>query len=493
MNTFIVSGLLALAGIAGAAEQKPNIVLILTDDIGWGDMQCYNPQSKIGTPSVDRLAREGMMFTHAHTPAALCAPTRYAMLTGNYPWRGRVPTGTWGFNVPSQLLPGQQTVATMLRTAGYRTSMFGKAGTGGFWAEAPNAKHLGHLAPIQWGFDYSFLIPRGHQALPHAFYENGVRADIEWDTSQVGEQLLAHALRFLDDVEKSDKPFYMHFCTDGAHGPYVPAPTLAGEPLKGVTKMSDHTDMIHETDILTGKLLAGLQQRGLLDNTLVVYTSDNGGLPSERRFGHDSVAGLRGLKARIFEGGTRVPFVVRWPGKIPAGTVRNQPIGTHDLVATALELAGVRVPAGQALDSVSLVPVLLGQRDDLHPVRDSLLVQSSPGRGLQDDGGFCAVKPGELTVDDSEKEEESEPNPRRQKKRTNKQTGLAHAVYDGDWKLVLDASDQPAALYHLATDLAEEKNLIAAPAQADRVRQMEKQYRRIRNSKRSVPLPDEKQ
>jgi len=484
---------LAYAVCGSAAAPRPSFLVIFTDDVGWGDIHCYNPHGKIPTPNVDRLAREGMMFTHAHTPAALCAPTRYAMLTGNYPWRGRNPGGTWGFNVPSQLKPGQKTVAGMLKTAGYRTAMFGKAGTGGFWADAPDEKPGRRLAPMEWGFDYSFLIPRGHQAPPKAFFENGVRVKLDWDVSQVGHRLLDKAVKFLDDIHNSGQPqpFYLYFCTDGAHSPFVPAASLSGQPLKGATKMTDHTDMIHETDILTGKLIEALEQRGLLENTLMVYTSDNGGLPMERPMGHDAVAGLRGRKAFIFEGGTRVPFVVRWPGKVPAGTVRRQPIGTHDIVATALELAGVRVPADQALDSASLVPVLLGQRDDSQPIRDSLQVQSCPGRGPHDDGGTRAVEPGEANGAQSQAtEREAGPGAARKDGTKNGRRGIAHALYVGDWKLVLNDDGKGVSPYNLAEDLAEKHDLIASPEQASRIRQMQKRYGEIRKSKRSVATVD---
>jgi arylsulfatase A-like enzyme len=442
-----------------------------------------------------------MRFMDAHTPAGLCAPTRYSMLTGNYPWRGRAPGGTWGFNVPSQLKPGQETVATMLQRAGYRTAMFGKAGTGGFWADSPGTRPAGELAPIEWGFDYSFLIPRGHQATPHAFYENGVAVGkvengrvADWDPGRVGERLLEKAGAFLDDVVTRSaaaglpQPFYLHFCTDGAHSPYVPAESLAGAPLKGTTKMTEHTDMVHETDILTGALVAALDKRGLLTNTLIFVTSDNGGLPHERQFGHDAVAGLRGKKSFIFEGGHRVPFIACWPGHIPAGTVRQQVVGTHDTVATTLELAGAAVPPGQALDSVSLVPVLLGRRDDSQPVRDDLLVQSSPGRDAFDDGGSRAGRTGSLAKD---QEAEAEATPKTvgaaKRKRQDKGRGMAHAVYRDNWKLVFDGAGQPAALYDLTKDLAEERNLIADVTQAARVGEMSKRFETIRQSTRSVP------
>ena len=515
-----------------AVSARPNIFVILTDDVGWGDFQCYNPSGKISSPNVDRLAREGMRFTHAHTPAALCAPTRYSMLTGNYPWRGRAPGGTWGFNVPAQMLPGQRTVANFLQEAGYRTAMFGKSGIGGQHAlkadGQPDFTQPMLDGPKRWGFDYSFIIPRGHQTTPHLFLENErpsvdpnrlVRgqgqkkakgaaaaaadyAEPGWDPAQLGERLLGAAEKFLDDVlaqnQASDghAPFFMHFCTDGAHSPYVPAETIRGIILKDQTKMTAHTDMVHETDVLLGQLMQLLERRGLLADTLICFTSDNGGIPAEQHLGHDAVGGLRGLKSYMPEGGHRVPFLVRWPGKIPAGTVRNQVVCTHDIVATALELAGVRLPAGQCQDAVSLVPVLTGRRDDTQPVRQNLLVQSSPGRDAFDDGG---IKGGLLTGKEAKRDTRklfgNEPDTdgkagkRQLKKSGPTSDGMAHALYDGDWKLTLDIRDDPVALYDLKTDLVESTNLIGNPAQAERVKAMGKVYREIRATKNSATTP----
>ena len=407
---------------ASAAESnptqpaKPNFLVVLTDDVGWGDYACYNPRSKIPAPNVDRLAREGMRFTHAHTPAALCSPTRYSILTGNHPWRGRAPGGTWGFHVPSQILPGQKTVANLLKDAGYHTAMFGKQGFGGEHAKLadgnPDFTKPMLEGPRTWGFDYSAIIPRGHQAQPLLFLVNELPevgadkivhgpppqrgpqvnfSEPDWDPSKVGARLLDHAEKFLDlhQRERKGAPFFMHFCTDGAHAPYVPADAIRGTALKGQTKMTVHTDMVMEPDVLLGKLMAMLEKRGLLANTVICFTSDNGGLPFERNFGHDAVGGLRGKKSFIFEGGHRVPFLVWWPGKIAAGSVRDQFVCIHDIVPTLIELAGAKVPTDQCLDAVSLAPVLLGQRDDTRPVRRAMLIESSPGRDVNQDGGFA--------------------------------------------------------------------------------------------------------
>ena len=527
---FTVTLIALLPLIASAAENalRPNILIILTDDVGWGDYQCYNPQGKIPSPNIDKMASEGMRFTHAHTPAALCAPTRYSILTGNFPWRGRMAGGTWGFNTPSQLRPGQKTVANFLQKAGYRTAMFGKQGFGGQHALNPDGtpdftKPMTE-GPRSWGFDYSFLIPRGHQSLPSMFLENEIPAcgaanllegeaaitkarenqvdtdkaakrklkskgddkpeggfapelgvafsDPNWDSTRIGEELLTHAEKFLDDVQAKNKtsatpaPFFMHFCTDGAHTPYTPPEAIRGTALIGQTQMTQHTDMVLETDILLGKLSEMLAQRGLLDNTLIVLTSDNGGLPHEKEMGHDAVAGLKGAKSDIAEGGHRVPFIFWWPGKIPAKSVRSQPVCIFDVVPTALELAGVKIPDDQCLDAVSLVPVLLGQKDDSNPVRRSMLIQSSPGKDVFPSDKSMSNPKGKMASD-----------------------GIAHAVYEGDWKLLINiGQDMPAALYDLKIDIAEKNNLIADPAQSERVQRMEKTYREIRASKRSASI-----
>ncbi len=471
VGTAMIAVAMAIATQSFADAKKPNVLVFFTDDVGWGDPGCYNPKSKIPTPNIDQLAKEGMRFTHAHSPAALCSPTRYSMLSGNYPFRGRLPAGTWGFNCKSQFRSGQEAVGTMLQKSGYHTAMFGKAGTGGYW-QKKGAISEKTLAPDEWGFDYSYLLPKGHQSAPLAYFENGrqVANDTPWNAADVGERLLGKAIDFIDAHQRqhNGKPFFIHFCTDGAHSPYVPATTLAGLPLKGVTKMTDHTDMVHETDILLGALVKALDERGLRQNTLIVYTSDNGGIPYERDMGHDAVAGLRGKKGFILEGGHRVPFIASWPERIPAGSVRTQVIGTHDIVATALDLAGATVPESQCLDAVSLLPVLLDRRGDDQPVRTNLLVQSSPGRGPEDGAGFKANGPMGRLKDKGSK------------------APISFALFQGDWKLIL-SKNEPRALYDLKNDLGEERNLINDPAQAERISGMLAEYFAIRKSPRGTP------
>jgi arylsulfatase A-like enzyme len=510
---------LTLARAGRGQAPRPNIVFIMADDVGWGDFQCYNPQGKIPTPNLDRLAKGGMRFTDAHTPAALCAPTRYAVATGNYTWRGRQAGGTWGWNQVPQFLDGQQTVGHLLRGCGYRTALFGKLHFGGVWEKAgdgkPDFTRPMKVGPKEWGFDYSYVLLGGHQGPPYAFIENnavvgdGQRVTQlaagplnggivpvpgpgvpEWDSSKVGEELVTKVAAFIDGAQ--GKPFYVHLSTDGAHSPYTPPERLLGTPVKGVSKMTAHTDMVHEVDVIVGKVAAALEQRGLLANTLIVVTSDNGGIPTDRDQGHDAVGGLRGSKSFIFEGGHRVPFVCHWPAKVPAGAVRDQLVGTHDIVPTFVALAGGAPDPAQMLDSVSLAPVLLGQRGDDRPVRETLLIQSSPGRDAFSETNLPLPPPPpgspRRTAQERQAAQNGLWNEIARKGARSGSDGMAHALREGPWKLVFDIEhDQPVALYDLAADLAERRNLCAEPPHAARVKRMEQTYRKIRSSKRSTP------
>ena len=511
----ILGGLMPWRARAAASEARPNFLVVLSDDVGWGDFQCYNPQGRIPTPNLNRMAREGMRFTDAHTPAALCAPTRYSIITGNYPWRGRMPNGTWGYNQAPQFLPGQKTVAHVLQSSGYRTAMFGKVHYGGVFetdgagkADFSKPMRVGHR---EWGFDYSYVLLGGHQAPPYFYMENnrmvGDPRKVEqlpvgprgkghvgqagpglpdWDNTKVGETLTTKAIAFVDDhlarnrKEGRTRPFFIHFCSDGAHSPYNPPEELLGTGVKGSSGMTAHTDMVHEVDVIVGKLTEALAKRGLLSNTLIIATSDNGGLPFEREHGHDAVGGLRGYKSFIFEGGHRVPFLARWgdgtPGgsKIPPGAVRNQVIGIHDIVPTFAELAGAELGADQALDSVSLAPVLLARRGDDQPVRTTLLVQSSPGRDAFSEARSEPRSPASQPANAQVRADMPSHN-------------MAHALREGQWKLTIDVQDEPAALYDLGNDLAEKRNLLRDPSQAERVKRMTRLYREIRQSKRSTP------
>lgn len=509
---FLVSTL--CLGAAAAESTGPNILLILTDDIGWGDFRSYNSKSKIPTPNVDRLAQTGMRFTDAHTTSGACSPSRYSLLTGNYPWRGREAAGVWSYRGGSDLLPGQKTVGAMLRTAGYRTALFGKAGIGADFQTKPGKKSGStevdwskplKEGPREWGFDYSYVLLCGHQGPPYMFFENG-RVDgdgdkvttlrklayrgsedtlrhigpglPDWDSSRVGEALVRKTEKFLDAHAASNKteghqrPFYIQLSTAGAHTPYTPPDAIMGAPVRGVSGMTPHTDMVVEADVVVGKLVELLDQRELLADTLIVVTSDNGGVCNERKYGHDAVAGLRGYKGLVWEGGNRVPLVVRWgngkvPGsRIPPGTVRHQLVAIHDLVATFAELAGVKIEADQAMDSFSLAAVLVRNRGDDRPVRKTLIVQSAAG---------VAANLAEPVV-----------NPSILRKASDiASDDMAHALREGAWALTLDTNQMAVALHNLTKDISQKQNLINDPSQAARINRMLRRYVEIRQSKRS--------
>ncbi|MDR0869593.1 MAG: sulfatase-like hydrolase/transferase [Planctomycetaceae bacterium] len=511
-----------LSAVLIHAAEKPNILLIHTDDVGPGDYSVYNAESKIKTPEIDKLAATGLRFNHAHTPAALCAPTRYALLSGNYTWRGRYQGGDWNWHTDTNFLPGQKTFAHFAKQGGYRTAMFGKSNLGFVYermvdAQTPDFSSKLTEGPIQWGFDYSYIISRGHMTFPYAYYENNVLVgnpeDIvqlkagpvnggavtadgpgikTWDSSDVGRTLTEKAIAFIDNTLKEHKgsPFLIHFNVDGAHTPHTPPETLFGKKLKGAT-IDPQSDMIYESDIITGKFVEALKERNLYKNTVIIITSDNGGIPAQRRekFGHDAVNGLRGNKSTIWEGGTRVPFIVHWGddtaegSTVKPGGITNQVIGTHDLAATFAELAGAEPGADQALDSISILPILLGKQPEDKPLRDYLLVQSSPGRDTQ--GGRI---PPEL-------QEQFKNRPRPQQAYQNYRSrqaqqegfdGIAHAVLKDGWKLILGLTDKPEFLANLNTDPAETTNLLDKPESKEVVEKYHSIYQDIRKSKRTT-------
>jgi arylsulfatase A-like enzyme len=490
---WIVAGpLLALPVPSVALAAPPNVVVILADDVGWGDLRANNPASLVPTPNLDLLAQNGMRFTNAHSPAAHCAPTRYAALTGNYQWRGRRGWGTWNHQEPSQILPGQKTVADILLSAGYNTGFVGKLHMGGdFRAKGsdeitrdPAMVDYGRPfgdGPLAHGFRYSFALLEGMQAAPYAYFENDAlvgdanalqtwlagrygRSRVlgpgigmpYWNSSQVGPDTLARAIAFLDTHKATygaTRPFFLHYATPEAHSPYTSAETLAGQPVRGATGLCARQDVIYQLDLAVGTLIAKLRGDGVLQDTLFVFTSDNGGGQS---CGQDSSGpAFNGNKGEIQEGGHRVPFVVAWGDAgtytIPAGTVRTQPIGVQDIAATLAAIAQVPLAADQALDSFNLLPVWLGLRGDEAPVRDHLIAE--------------ARYEGEVRVD-----------PR-------------FAYYEGNWKLVIRRTGSaftPIALYDLAVDPGEVNDVLAIAG--PRVLQMFERFQARYAGPRSAPV-----
>jgi arylsulfatase A len=413
--------LLLIAPTIGYAESThPNIVYILADDLGYGDVRCYNNESKIPTPHVDRLAAEGMRFTDAHTPSAVCTPTRYGILTGRYCWRTRLTHRVLDGLDPPLIEADRLTVPSLLKQHGYATACVGKWHLGMQFtdrdgqavpfipAEVKKRPRTGEEVdftraitggPTQRGFDRYFGISASLNMSPFCYIENdrpvrlpvleqsriqtefvsvdeGVRSP-DFTIYGVMPRLAGEAVDFIEQHAKqhTDQPFFLYAPLTAPHLPLVP-----NEEYRGKSDAGFYGDFVVETDAFVGAVLETLDRTGLADNTLVIFTSDNGGLyhywePQEaddlkyykptargrfvQQFGHQGNAHLRGTKADIWEGGHRVPFVVRWPGKTPAGTVSDELIELTDLLATSAAIVGTELPNGMGEDSRNALPAFL--------------------------------------------------------------------------------------------------------------------------------------
>jgi arylsulfatase A-like enzyme len=494
IRSALAAALLTFACIGTSGAATPNVVVFLADDMGWGDLHANNPASRIPTPNLDRLAREGMRFTNAHTSAAKCAPSRYSILTGNYQWRGRWKWGAWQYYWESQIRPGQMTVGDIVRRAGYRTGYVGKLHMGGDFFAVGTSTITRSSATVDFGrgfangprahgFDYSFALLEGIQDAPYAYFENdslvGNTSDLRvwpagtygnsvilltgpgmpyWNSSRIGPDLMGKAIGFIDAHlagPDAAKPFLLYYAAQSAHEPYTPPATFDGTPIRGATGMCARQDMIYEADVALGRLHEALRTRGLLEDTLIVFTSDNGGLDY---CGQDSSGpNMSGYKGQILEGGHRVPLIVKWGQTgsftVPAGTVRRQLVGAQDLAATLAGIVGVDLDPTQARDSFDLSQVWLGQRGDTPPVRGSLIAES------RDLDLVTRIAP-------------------------------TFASIEGPWKLVAQESGTGhtvLSLHNLKTDPKELTDIKDDPAQAKRVRGMLTRFLRRYAAERTTP------
>lgn len=398
---------LLAAGSAVAADPKPNVVYILADDLGYGDPGCYNPGSKIPTPNIDRLAKGGMRFTDGHSPSAVCTPTRYALLTGRYAWRSRLQKGVLGPFSPPLIAEKQLTVPAMLREQGYATACVGKWHLGWGWPKPEDGKRDFTKGipdgPTARGFDSYFGTDVPNYP-PYCFIENDKTVGIPSAEAPLGKDSFNHAgpmlpgwklvdvlpaleeraVQFIGKAAKGDKPFFLYLPLTSPHYPVVPSAEF-----KGKSKVGDYGDFVTQTDHVVGEVLAALKKAGVEENTLVVFTSDNGpeitgevkpgAYDRLKEYGHPSMGALRGAKRDAWEGGHRVPFIARWPGKIKAGTVCDQTVCHVDLMATLAALLGVKLPADAGVDSVSLLPALLDKKQE-GPLREATVHHSASGK-----------------------------------------------------------------------------------------------------------------
>ena len=419
----------ALSGLACdlKAQSLPNIVIVYADDLGYGDLSCYNEDAAYQTPRLDRLAKEGIRFTDAHSPSTICSPSRYGLLSGQQVCRtGRGSRAFEGPGGPSYLSPGTLTMAEMLKSKGYRTGVFGKWHLGLTWYDA-EGKRLGggfknsllidyekstplEDGPNQRGFDQSFITPNCPTTDPlYVYIENGsvvtpasVRHKRDnlpnpggkwrWDNDEgwmapdyefINADLLFYekTIQFITKHREKtpDKPFFALFSTQISHAPVLPAPEFNGK-----TKGGPRGDFVYELDALTGRLLDTLKELGIDQNTLVIFNSDNGPetlhtVWMREDHDHDAAGGFRGMKRDGWEGGHRVPFIARWPGKIPAGQISRQLINTTDIFATLASLVGYALPDDAAVDSYDMLPAMLGRQDENESIRPHMLTQSFRG------------------------------------------------------------------------------------------------------------------
>ncbi len=420
------------------SAEQPNIIVILADDLGYGDVSCYNTQSKIQTPHLDRLAKEGMRFTDAHTPSSVCTPTRYGLLTGRYAWRTRMKSGVLDGYSPPLIESDRVTVASFLKKAGYDTGCVGKWHLGLQWTRQDGALEtadkgskgvrpgfdIDHTRPFTGGpnavgFDHFFGISASLNMPPFCFLQNdrvlhlptlkqermrdalflatdeGVRSP-DFTNFAVMPRFTGEAMAFIEKqaAAAEKKPFFLYAPLSSPH-----LPVVTNQEYRGKSQAGEYGDFVVETDAFVGAVLDTLDRTGLAQNTLVLFTSDNGGLFHHweakeaddvkhykitgraehiREFGHQGNAHLRGTKADIWEGGHRVPFLVRWPGKTPAGTVSTELVELTDLLATAADITGSTLPVGAGPDSHSILPALLSEKP-AKPVREFAVHHSMQG------------------------------------------------------------------------------------------------------------------
>lgn len=406
MTRVSLLGLLLLSGLLPAAD-KPNVVYILADDLGYGDPGCYNPKSKIPTPNIDRLAKEGVRFTDAHSPSAVCTPTRYALLTGRYAWRTKLQRNVIGPYSPPLIDDKRLTVPAMLREQGYTTTCVGKWHLGWDWPKPHDGKRDFTKpipnGPTTRGFDTYFGTDVPNYP-PYCFIENDRTVGIPSEAAPVGRDsfniaglmvpdwklvdvlpgLEKRAVEFIGTAAKGDKPFFLYLPLTSPHFPVVPSAEF-----KGKGKVGEYGDFVTQTDAVVGKVLDALKAAGVADRTLVVFTSDNGpevtgevkpgAYDRLKDFGHASMGELRGAKRDSWEGGHRVPFVARWSGKIAAGTTCDETICHVDLIATLAELLQLKLPTDAGVDSVSVLPALLGEKRKA-PLREATVHHSGQGK-----------------------------------------------------------------------------------------------------------------
>lgn len=493
-----------------ASKSRPNILVLYADDLGYGDVQCYNPErGKIATPNIDRLAAQGMRFTDGHSSSGVCTPSRYALLTGRYHWRTRLQAGIVGVFGDPLIAVDRMTIGTLAQQHGYRTAAIGKWHLGWNWPVTKEQRPLLKASPAingnagttekkaaqaaamateqhraAWRDIFSKAIPGGPTSRgfdsyfgtdvpnwpPFCFIENdqtvGIPSEFlparllknnqastqgpaleDWTLEPILPALGDRAAAFITDAAKNTEPFLLYLPFTSPH-----TPLAVNDKWKGKSGLNLYADFVMETDAVVGRVLTALENSGAADNTLVVFTSDNGCAPYVGKsdletMGHYPSGPLRGAKADAWEGGHRVPFIIRWPKHVKPDTTCDQLVHQTDLIATFADILGTTLPASVGEDSFSLLPLLAGED---RPIRDHAV--SSSIRGIP------AVRSGSWKY--------------------------IPAPDSGGWGTGGDQS-QPVQLYNLADDIGETMNL--AQAMPEKVAQMSALLEKLIADGRSTP------
>jgi len=475
---------------------KLNLIVILADDMGYGDLACQNRDSKIPTPNLDLMTGQGMRFTDAHSPSAVCTPTRYSLLTGRYCWRSRLKKGVLGAWSPPLIEKDRLTVPALLKMQGYRTACIGKWHLGWEWpftaqyleSNKKDRKNITRSGidfidwskpiaggPLACGFDYYFGddVPNFP---PYVFIENertlGVPTELKpkemfgasgpmlpgWELESVMPTITRKAVEWIDKSAKMKDPFFLYFALTAPHKPIVPT-----EEFKGKSNAGEYGDFVVEVDWSVGEVLKALERNRLEEDTLVIFTSDNGperfAYSTIQEYKHYSMGQLRGVKRDTWEGGHRIPFIARWDGKIKAGAVSDEVICHVDILATLAAIVGADIPETAGEDSYNIMPALLGQKLK-SPIREATVIHG--------ENGNFAIRKGDWVLIDA---------PSGDSKRIEPGWFKAERGYH--------EHDFPAELFNLKDDQAERQNLYRKFP--EKVKELKILLEKYKEDGRSVP------
>ncbi|MBB5351465.1 arylsulfatase A-like enzyme [Haloferula luteola] len=460
-----------LSASSAAAAPKPNVVVILADDLGYGDVHALHSESRIATPALDQLAREGMIFTDAHSSSSVCTPSRYSLLTGRYAWRTHLQKGVLGGFAPPLIAPDRLTLASFLREQGYTTACVGKWHLG--MTLSKDGKGTIPDGPLTRGFDHFFGISASLDMPPYAFFEDDHftapldtqkaffpkrlgPAARDFEAIDVLPSLTDRAVKFIRKQAASPQPFLLYLPLTSPHTPIAPT-----SEWKGKSPMGSYADFVMQTDDTVRQIMAALKETDQSDHTLLVFSSDNGFAPAAgtqalESQGHFPSAGYRGYKSDIWEGGHRIPLIVRLPGITLPGSKSTDLVCLGDLIRTCSDLLEVPLPAHAGEDSISFLPSLRGQPG----LRTSLIHHS--------ENGNFAIRQGNWK--------------------------LEFCPGSGGWgnptnKLAIERKLPSKQLYRLSSDPAELSNLYHSPDTP--VADLTRQLRRQISSGRSTSGPDQ--